>query len=145
MSLQTDIIFFNALAANTDLMQTVGNRLFNPADEDGGEFGENTPVPYLIITFDSLQNDQGTKDGYEGTTDMVQVSVEIAATCREELAQIAETVRTTIREYIETADETREDFDLTPYDYNLTAGPVQFDWTKPCVWQTITYQCDVKR
>lgn len=144
MSLQTDIIFYNAIASNQELMQLVGNRVFNTADENGGEDGENTDVPYIIISFDGLQNDQSTKDSYEGATDKVTVSVEIAANCREDLATIAEEVRKTIPSYFSNRVNTDEDYDLVPYDYDLQAGPVQYDWAKPCYWQTIGYVCDVK-
>ena len=144
MSLQTDIIFYNALAANEQLMLLVGDRVYNTADENGGEFGENTPVPYIINTFDGLANDQSTKDSYEGATDKVTVSVEIAAGSRDELAIIAEAVRRAIREYFESRVSTDADYELVPYDYDLQAGPVQYDWMKPCYWQTLSYTCDVK-
>lgn len=144
MSLQTDKIFWNAVRNNPSLMQKVGDRVFNPADEDGGEFGENTDVPYLIITFDGLTNDVSTKDSYESGTDEVTISIEIAATCRAELADIAQTVRDTIKAYIESRTSADEDFDLVPYDYRFSAGPVIFDWMKPSVWQTLSYVCDTK-
>ena len=144
MSLQTDIIFYNALATSYPLMQLVGERIYNTADENGGELGENTPVPYIIITFDGLQNDQSTKDSYEGATDKVTVSVEIAAANRDDLAIIAETVRSIIPDYFSRRTASDADFDLVPYDYDLQAGPVQYDWMKPCLWQTISYVCDTK-
>lgn len=144
MSLQTDIIFYNALAANEALMQLVGCRVYNTADENGGEFGENTPVPYIIITYDGMANDQSTKDSYEGATDKVTVSVEIAATNRDDLAIIAETVRSTIPQYFASRTPEDADADLVPYDYDLQAGAVQYDWMKPCLWQTMSYVCDTK-
>ena len=144
MSLQTDIIFWNAIRSNASLMQKVQDRVFNTADKDGGEFGENTPVPYIIITFDGLQNDQSTKDSYEGGTDKVTIGVEVAATCREELADIIEDVRSTIPTYFRSRVGTDEDYNLVPYDYDLSAGAVNYDYLKPCVWQTLSYVCDTK-
>ena len=76
MSLATDSIFVLALQSNSDLLE----KLTESLDDDGttvidetprlygtaiglpDEDADNVPVPYVIVTFDGLTNDQGTKD-----------------------------------------------------------------------------------
>jgi hypothetical protein len=93
-------------------------------------------VPYVIVTFDGLTNDQGTKDDrYESEYDTVNIGVEVAARNIDELHSLTQMVRDTILRYIR-ANET------AIMDYNFAAQPIQFDSLKPCYWQTLTYQCD---
>ena len=72
MGLSTDSIFIAALSASDDIMEAVGGRIYDTAIPLPDEEAENTPVPYIIVTFDSLQNDQTTKDDrYESEYDKV--------------------------------------------------------------------------
>lgn len=142
MSLQTDIIFFKAIKSNTELMDTIGNRLYSTAIPLPDEDADNVPCPYVIITFDSLSNESQTKDGLEGSTDMVSVSIEVTARTRQELASLTETIRNTVRDYLEDYDYEGEDYNLVPLDYHFTAQSVQYDSMKPCFWQILQYQCD---
>lgn len=145
MSLQTDAVFVAALRSNSTLLSLLpkgdvwGTAITCPdADLD------NTPVPYVIVTYDGMQNDGDSKDdSYEGDTDMVQVSIEITANTREELADIAELVRSTISGYFEEyyGDDSEDIYSLIPSSYNLKGGRVSWDATKPCFWQTLTYSC----
>lgn len=144
MSLVTDKVFYNALRSNDDLMATVSGRIEStsiPVPDD--EF-ENTPLPYIIITFDGLQNEGYTKDNnFEGHQDRVQVSIEVAANTRDDLGDIMQTIRQTIIDYFED-DEHHEadDYDLVPENYVFTAGPIAYDWMKSCYFQTLSYNCD---
>ena len=144
MSLVTDKIFYNALRSNDELMATVDGRIEStsiPVPDD--EF-ENTPLPYIIITFDGLQNEGYTKDNnFEGHQDRVQVSIEVAANTRDDLGDIMKTIRQTIIDYFED-DEHHEvdDYDLVPKNYVFTAGPIVYDWMKSCYFQTLSYNCD---
>ena len=54
----------------------------------------NAPIPYILVSFDGLENDGQTKDSFEGDSDAVTISVEMSAKNREQLADIAEMVRT---------------------------------------------------
>jgi hypothetical protein len=149
MSLATDSIFITALQSNTDLLEALGYveatetsegnpaRLYGTAIPLPDEDADNVPVPYVIVTFDGLTNDQGTKDDrYESNYDTVNIGVEVAARNINELHDLTQMVRDTILGYLR-ANET------AIMDYNFAAQPIQFDSLKPCYWQTLTYQCDV--
>lgn len=136
MSLITDKFFFDALRSDSSLCTLLDGRIFNPARATIDE--EEDRVPYIIITLDSVQNDQGTKDDVESATDTATVSILCVGTNREQLATLTQAVRTRCKEYYWAH---REDA-LSPYDWQFSAGPVQYDPMKPCVYQTLTYQCD---
>jgi len=150
MSLATDSIFITALQSNTDLMEALGYvaptetsegenpRLYCTAIPLPDEDADNVPVPYVIVTFDGLTNDQGTKDDrYESEYDKVNIGVEITARTIDELHDLTQMVRDTILTYLSTNE-------TNIWDYNFAAQPIQFDSMKPCYWQVLTYQCDVQ-
>ena len=148
MSLATDSIFIAAIQSNTELMEALGYeapeeeyegrpaRLYGTAIPLPDEDADNTPVPYVIITFDGLTNDQGTKDDrYESEYDTVNIGVEVAARNIDELHNLTQMVRDTILSYLRTTDTAIQ-------DYNFAAQTIQFDSLKSCYWQVLTYQCD---
>lgn len=146
MSMQTDIIFVKALRANADLMaQLAAGDVYNTSIALPDEDLDNAPLPYVIVSFDGLTNDVETKDDpYEGDSDRVTISIEIAAKTRPELGQLAEAVRHQVHDYFVEADPTDEDADMIPLDYQFSAQQVNYDQMKPCYWQVLTYQCDTK-
>ena len=146
MSLQTDIIFVKALRANADLMaQLAAGDVYNTSIALPDEDLDNAPLPYVIVSFDGLTNDVETKDDpYEGDSDRVTISIEIAAKTRPELGQLAEAVRHQVHDYFVEADPTDDDFNLVPLDYQFSAQHVNYDQMKPCYWQVLSYQCDTK-
>lgn len=146
MSLATDSIFITALQSNGELLEALGYdaqtgdpaRLYCTAIPLPDEDAENVPVPYVIVTFDGLTNDQGTKDDrYESEYDTVNIGVEVTARNINELHDLTQMVRDTILSYI------REN-DTAITDYNFAAQQIQFDSLKPCYWQVLTYQCEVE-
>lgn len=146
MSLATDSIFITALQSNGDLMEALGYdaqtgepaRLYCTAIPLPDEDADNVPVPYVIVTFDGLTNDHGTKDDrYESEYDTVNIGVEVTARNINELHDLTQMVRDTILSYL------REN-DTAIMDYNFAAQQIQFDSLKPCYWQVLTYQCDVE-
>ena len=138
MSLATDSIFVSAISSNSELMQGIGGRLYSTAIPLPDEDIDNVPVPFVIVTFDGLTNDQSSKDDpYESDNDSVNISVELVAATREKLADLAEDIRSTIYNYMMAQDG----FEIE--DYQFSADAVQFDALKPCYWQTLHYQCDV--
>ena len=146
MSLATDSIFITALQSNGDLLEELGYdaqtgepaRLYCTAIPLPDEDADNVPVPYVIVTFDGLTNDQGTKDDrYESEYDTVNIGVEVTARNINELHDLTQMVRDTILSYL------REN-DTAIMDYNFAAQQIQFDSLKPCYWQVLTYQCDVE-
>ncbi len=146
MSLQTDIIFVKALRSNAELIgQLPAGDVYNTAIALPDEEAENAPLPYIIVSFDGLNNQDTTKDdAFESESDSVQIGITICTGEREELGEMAVAVRTTIREYFREhyGDTTDEDFALIPDDITLNAQGVQYDSMKPCFWQVLNYQCD---
>ena len=148
MSLLTDIIFVKALRSNAELIgQLPAGDVYNTAIALPDEEAENAPLPYIIVSFDGLNNQDTTKDdAFESESDRVQIGITICTGEREELGDMAVAVRTTIREYFREhyGDDTDEDFALIPDDITLNAQGVQYDSMKPCFWQVLNYQCDTE-
>ena len=144
MSLITDKVFYNALRSNAALMEQVGGRIESTSIPVPDEEFENVPVPYIIITFDGLQNDGFTKDNnFEGDTDHVQVGIEVAADTRDELGDIMQAIRETVVAYFEdTEGHAWDDYKYIPSNYTFTASQVGYDSMKPCYYQTLNYNCD---
>ena len=149
MSLQTDRVFFDAMNSSTDLAALVGDRIYNTAIPGTDEDIDNVPVPYIVVTFDGLNNEDYTKDNdFEGDTDIVQIGIEVAANDREELANIANLIRSTVDNYFANYEPSAGEEDLTdeiPEDYSFSAQAVQYDAWKPCYWQVLNYRCDTIR
>ena len=144
MSLRTDIIFVKALQSNTALVESLPAKgIYNTSIPLPDADMLNAPVPYIIVRMTGVNNDASNKDeSFEGESDTVNIDVEVCAETREELGDMAETVRKTIREYFETADPEDEDYELVPVDYQFGATGVMYDPDKPCFYQSLTYQCD---
>ena len=150
MSLATDSIFITALQSNQELMERIGYvaptseedtgqpaRLYGTAIPLPDEDADNVPAPYLIVVFDGLQNDQGTKDDrYESEYDTVQIAVQVVGRNINELHELTQTVRDTILSYLRTTQTAIQ-------DYNFTASEIIYNDQKPCYWQELNYQCDV--
>ena len=143
MSLITDKVFYNALRSNAELMATVDGRIESTSIPVPDDQFLDTDVPYIIITFDGLQNDGFTKDNsFEGENDKVQVSIEVAANTRDDLGDIMQTIRQTVIDYFENIEESDDDWTLIPNNYTFTASAIGYDSMKPCYYQTLTYNCD---
>lgn len=149
MSLALDSIFVSAISSNSDLMKVLGYveetesdtgipaRLYGTAIPLPDEDAENVPVPYIIVTFNGLNNQTGTKDDvYESQYDQVNIGIEIAAKTLNGLHDLTQTVRDTILSYLRGHETSIE-------DYTLSADAIQYDADKPCYWQVLRYQCEV--
>ena len=138
MSLATDSIFVDALKSNSTLVESVGGRIYGTAIPLPDEDADNAPVPYLIVTFDGLNNDVDSKDDeMESDTDKVNISIEVVSETLAKLHELTQAVRDTVRDYLATNDT-----DITEYQFGAQA--IQYDSLKPCYWQVLTYQCDVE-
>lgn len=145
MSLQTDIIFVRALRENQELMaQLPAGDVYNTAIALPEPEAENAPLPYIIVSYDGMTNDQTTKDSFESDTDTVTIGIEVAASTRKELFDLTQAVRSTVLGFFEQLPEDDEDFAEAPMDYQLSATAVNYDDLKPCYWQRLSYQCDVR-
>ena len=137
MSLHTDSVFISAISSDTALMGKIGGRLYGTAIPMPDEDADNTPVPYIIVTFDGLTNDNMTKDDeMESIYDTVSIGIQVVAASLSALHELTQDVRDAVRAYIAT-DETIVN------DYTFSAASIQYDSWKPCYWQTLRYQCDV--
>lgn len=151
MSLATDSIFVTALQSNSELLEklkeyiddagtTVINdtpRLYGTSIPLPDEYIDNVPVPYVIVTFDGLTNDQGTKDDvYESKYDQVNIGIEVTSRTLDELHYLTQMVRETILTYLRM---NKNDI----LDYQFAAQQIMYNQDKPCYWQVLTYQCDV--
>lgn len=144
MSLQTDIIFVAAIKSDTALIQQLAARdVYNTAIAMPDEDLDNAKVPYVIVAEGDVVNDNTTKDDYEGDTDSVNITVEVAARTRAELGTLADKIRKAVRQYFITSEEGDEGHDMVPLDYQFSASPVNYDPLKPCYWMELNYQCDV--
>ena len=136
MSLATDSIFIAAIQSNPALMERIGGRLYGTAIPLPDEDADNVDVPYIIVTFNGLTNDQGTKDDrYESRYDKVEIGVEVTAKTLDDLHILTEMVRDTILSYLRSRSTAVD-------DYLFTAEGIQYDSMKPCYWQVLRYQCD---
>lgn len=145
MSLQTDSIFVKALRAESSLIvQLPAGDVFNTAIALPDDQAENVKPPYIIVSFDGLDNESSTKDSsFNGITDIVTIGIEIVAETRPQLASLAITVRRAIAGYFqEHSTPEAEDYALVPYSYDFQAQPVQYDSLKPCYWQKLIYRCE---
>ena len=125
-----------AIQSDASLMQKIGGRLYGTAIPLPDENADNVPVPYIIVTFNGLTNDLGTKDDrYESRYDKVEIGVEVTAKTLDDLHVLTEMVRDTILSYL-CSRTTAVD------DYLFTAEGIQYDSMKPCYWQVLRYQCD---
>lgn len=138
MSLATDSIFIAAIQSNPALMERIGGRLYGTAIPLPDEDADNVPVPYIIVTFNGLNNQDQTKDDvYEGSYDTVNIGVEVIGETINDLHELTQAVRDTILSYFREHETAIE-------DYTFGAQAIQFDSMKPCYWQVLTYQCDVE-
>lgn len=138
MSLATDSIFIYALSASEDIVQAVDGRIYGTAIPLPDEEADNVPVPYIIVTFDGLNNDADTKDcSYESDYDRVNIGVEVTGKTINDLHELTQAVRDTILSYF-------REHETTVSDYTFSADPIQYDSLKPCYWQTLRYQCEVE-
>ena len=170
MGLALDSLFIDMLASDTTLMTAIGNRLYGTDIPVPDAEYDNTPVPYVIVHFDGLTNDETTKDNpYESDYDTVNISIWVCARNREELATLTQRIRRTIlhevmwtRRFIYRADKegailndtnsdhlkVGSDYDsmtgMIPEDYRFTSEGVQYDPMKPSFLQILNYSCDVR-
>ena len=136
--MELDEIFYSALMADDALASAVTGGIYSTCVEVPPTEQDNTPLPYIVITDDGLQNVQGTKDDvWEGFEDAVMAGVIINAESPREVHRLAKAVRHAIASYIHSMTVGR------PYLRSLTSSGTEWDWTKPCYTTTLSYQCDV--
>lgn len=142
MSLSTDKFFYNALRNSADVIKVTEGRIFNPAREEIDE--EEDKIPYLILSLDGVQNEAIDEDSAgEGRVDTDTLSLLCVANSRSGLADLTELVRKTLRKaLLAFGDDEVAEYGCSITDYKFSAGAVQFDFMKPCYFQTLTYNVE---
>lgn len=144
MSLSCDRFFVAAITQDEELMNEIGGRIFDPARDSAAE--EADVVPYVIVSLDSVQNiDMSKDDVYGSMHDEANVSVLVVADDRESLAHLTEKTRRVINKALVSSEEEEEQtqatFGFSIYDSSFSASKVELDIDKPCCYQTLSYIC----
>ena len=139
--MELDELLYNALRADSDLMQSVGSRIESTCFEVSPDEQDNTQLPCIIVTDDGLTSTPDTKDNeWESTEDRVQASVEIDGRDPKEVKSLVRKARRVIAAYVCQLEAQGEDI---PRLQSVQTNGISWDWMKPCYHETITYQCDV--
>ena len=139
--LRLDKIFFDAITADADLMQTVGNRVKSTCFEVSPDEQDNTPLPYIVIRDLGKQPAQTTKDDeWMPSLWNVGAGIEVGATSPNEVDAIVMKAMKAIANYMQTLEG---DVPYLNEGFPRTQG-VNWDWMKPCYWDLAQYQCDVE-
>lgn len=140
MQKELDEIFYDALTADSGVTAIVpAARIFSTCIEVPPVDKDNTPLPYIIITDDPMTNEQGTKDDeWESEEDSVQAGVIINAESPKEVKRIRRAVRHAIAIYVSSMTEN------IPQLTSFSNDGIAWDWTKPCYYDTLHYQCDME-
>lgn len=144
MSLSCDRFFVAVITQDEELMNEIGGRIFDPARDSAAE--EADVVPYIIVSLDSVQNiDMSKDDVYGSMYDEANVSVLVVADDRESLAHLTEKTRRVINKALVSSEEEEEQtqatFGFSIYDSSFSASRVELDIDKPCCYQTLSYIC----
>jgi hypothetical protein len=136
---QVDEIIYDAIRADEELMTAISGHVVSTCFEVSPTDADNTPLPYIIVTDDGFQNQVESKDdGWEGTEDRVSVGVEVAAESPQDVKRLIRMVRQAVASYIGQMYDDGEDI---PELDSLSSDGLAWDWTKPCYYQRLTYQC----
>lgn len=136
-----DLIIFTALTNDEAIVQAVGNRVKSTAFEVPPTEADNTPLPYIIVTDDGFQNQDGTKDSvWESAEDQVQATIEIAADSPNEVKRLTRLCRKAVSSHIEQILSSGED---APMLNNLHSDGIAWDWSKPCYFTHLIYNCTI--
>lgn len=136
-----DVILYQALTADADLMEAVGGRIQSTCFEVGPDEPDNTPLPYIIVTDDGFQNQQFTKDYlWESIEDRVQATIEIGATSKNEVQTLLKACRRAVENHITNLAEQGEEI---PQLEGLHSDGISWDWMKPCYYTHLIYECTI--
>lgn len=136
--MELDEIFYAALSADETIVQLTEGRIESTCFEEPPANTGNTSVPNIVIEESTGQNELGTKDTiWESNTDVPSVDITINALSKNEVQQLRRLVRKAISSYIESMTSS------FPLLRSLSWTGVQYDWTKPCYFDTLHYQCEM--
>ena len=138
MAKDLDEIFYEAITADVSLVTITKGRIYSTCIEVPPTEDDNTPIPYIIITDDPYTNDMSTKDDvWEGYVDHAKCSVIITADSPAGVKQIRRRVRQAIARYVVSMTTN------IPFLTSATNEGINWDWMKPCYYDTLHYSCDM--
>ena len=136
--MELDDIIYEAVTADASLVEMTSGNIVTCCFEVPPDIEDNTTLPYIIIIEDPTVNEQGTKDDeWEAEYDSAQVSIEIAASTKQEVKEIRRKIRKAIGEYVNAMEDDR------PYLKSYSNEGITWDWLKPCYWDRLHYQCEI--
>jgi hypothetical protein len=141
--LQLDLILFNAITSDSELMEIIGGRVKSTCFEVSPDEKDNTQLPYIVIRDLGKQPSQQTKDdGWMPSQWQVDAGIEIGAESPNEVDVIAMKVMKAVDNHIRALAGQGSDIPYLQNGFPQTKG-IEWDWTKPCYWDVVSYQCDI--
>lgn len=134
MSLQTAKFVISALQHSDYVMTATDGRIFFVARDNAAE--EEDKIPYVVVMPEGV-SEYGSKD-WGGEMDNDKVSVMVVAGDGEGLMTLAESVRRALPKELSTYEA--ESFKVEQLSFS--AGAVMMDSSKPCYYQTLSYEID---
>ena len=128
-----DIAVMHSLNRSDALTTLVENRIFNTMRPEYDE--QEDKIPYIVVTYEGMTNDNDNKDSIEGDEDVERVNVLIVAQDRVQLSNIVNAARNAIRDYL--GGDAFDTYGIA--DYSVSASAVLGDWTVPCTYQSLNY------
>ena len=128
-----DIAIVQALQRSETIETLVEHRIFNTMRPEFDE--QEDKIPYIVVTYEGMTNDNDNKDSIEGDEDVERVNVLIVAQDRVQLSNIINEARTAIRDYL--GGDAFDTYGIA--DYSVSASVILGDWTVPCVYQSLNY------
>ena len=143
--MRLDTIISKAITADTQLMKAVGNRVKSTCFEVSPDKQDNTQLPYIIIIDEGRMPSSSTKDdGWMPACWEVTASVEVCGRSKNEVDALVDLSMKAIANYVEQLSDAGQQVPVLNAEYPQTQG-VLWDWTKPCYFDTVRYQCDIDR
>lgn len=134
---QLDEILYTALTSDAAFNAAVGGRIRSTCFEVSPAEQDNVPLPSVIVIDFGSQDGQTTKDNtWESCEDQVQAGIEISASSPKEVHKLLRKARKAVAAYVQTLD-----YDHQPELNKISRDGVQWDWMKPCYFDTLRYQC----
>ena len=141
--LELDEIFYNALTADSEIASATGGRIFSTCVEVPPMENDNTPLPYIVIRDFGKHPSQTTKDdGWMPDWWSASVGIEVGAVSPNDVDSISIKVMQAIANHIQALASQGKDTPYLAEGFPQTQG-VDWDWTKPCYFDVVHYQCDV--
>lgn len=136
---ELDEIIYDALKADTELMQAVGGRVKDVLFEVGDDGKDNVPLPYIVVIDGGSQEQPETKDcEWDPAEDHVQCGIEVSAESPREVRRLVRMCRKAVARHIKTLD-----YDERPYLDSMSRDGVDWDMMKPCYFDILRYQCTI--